>query len=127
MLSQQFFGGKDQIYLAAMRRILADFGAEVRGELRSAAPDDRAAAIYRTLGTCFGYAIAHFTRFYEIRHLQVLGRVLSGPGGELLLEHANKVLRDEFPDLAKSLEVSMPDETQKRHGQAIAAASLPRL
>lgn len=46
-LAHHYFGGKDQIYLAAMRRILADFGAEVRGELRSAAPDDRAAAIVR--------------------------------------------------------------------------------
>ncbi|RKX34431.1 MAG: ROK family protein [Verrucomicrobia bacterium] len=91
------------------------------------AGDDRAAAIYRTLGTCFGYAIAHFARFYEIHHLQVLGRVLSGPGGDLLLDHANRVLRDEFPELARSLTISMPDETQKRHGQAIAAASLPPL
>lgn len=89
--------------------------------------DDRAAAIYRTLGTCFGYAIAHFARFYEIHHLQVLGRVLSGSGGDLLLDHANTVLRDEFPQLAQSLTISMPDEAQKRHGQAIAAASLPPL
>jgi predicted NBD/HSP70 family sugar kinase len=91
------------------------------------AGDDRAAAIYRTLGTCFGYAIAHFARFYEIRHLQVLGRVLSGSGGDLLLDHANTVLRDEFPELANAITISMPDEAQKRHGQAIAAASLPPL
>jgi predicted NBD/HSP70 family sugar kinase len=91
------------------------------------ANDDGAAAIYRTLGTCFGYALAHFAQFYEIRHLQVLGRVLSGRGGELLLDHAKIVLRDEFPELAKSLTIGMPDETQKRHGQAIAGASLPPL
>ena len=91
------------------------------------AGDDRAAAIYRTLGTCFGYAIAHFAQFYEVRHLQVLGRVLSGRGGEILLEHANTVLQDEFPELAQALTIGTPDETQKRHGQAIAAASLPPL
>jgi predicted NBD/HSP70 family sugar kinase len=91
------------------------------------ANDDRAAALYRTLGTCFGYAIAHFAQFYEIRHLQVLGRVLSGRGGELLLAQANTVLQDEFPELAKFLTLGMPDETQKRHGQAIAGASLPPL
>ncbi len=46
-LAHHYFGGKDQIFLAAMRRILSDFGAEVRAELGSAAPHDRAAAIIR--------------------------------------------------------------------------------
>ena len=33
--------------------------------------DERAAAIYRTIGTCFGYTIAHFAEFYEFRHLLI--------------------------------------------------------
>ena len=33
----------------------------------------------------------------------------------------------EFPDLHKSVALVTPDETLKRHGQAIAAASLPAL
>ncbi|MGD9864860.1 MAG: transcriptional regulator BetI, partial [Pseudodonghicola sp.] len=49
-LAHHYFGGKDQIFLAAMRRILSDFGTEVRRELRAAAPRDRAAAIVRA---CF--------------------------------------------------------------------------
>ncbi len=87
--------------------------------------DERAARVYRTIGTCFGYAVAQYARFYAIRHLLVLGRVLSGPGGELLLDQARTVLRDEFPETAAAIELRMPDEKQKRHGQAIAAASLP--
>ncbi|MGD9864402.1 MAG: TetR family transcriptional regulator C-terminal domain-containing protein, partial [Pseudodonghicola sp.] len=43
-------GGKDQLFQAAMRRNLSDFGTEVRRQLRAAAPRDRAAAIVRA---CF--------------------------------------------------------------------------
>ena len=49
-LAHHYFGGKDQIFLAAMRRILRDFGAEVRTELGKATPDGRAEAIIRA---CF--------------------------------------------------------------------------
>lgn len=46
-LAHHYFGGKDQIFLAAMRRILSDFGAEARREMAAAAPGQRAAAIIR--------------------------------------------------------------------------------
>ena len=49
-LAHHYFGGKDQIFLAAMRRILSDFGAEVRAELAKAPHDGRAEAIIRA---CF--------------------------------------------------------------------------
>lgn len=42
-LAHHYFGGKDQIFLAAMRQILRDFGTEVRSALR-AAPTPRARA-----------------------------------------------------------------------------------
>jgi hypothetical protein len=59
--------------------------------------------------------------------LLILGRVTSGAGGELIIEKAEEVIRDEFPELAGPLQLITPDEQFKRHGQAIAAASLPRL
>lgn len=89
--------------------------------------DDRAAAIYRTIGNYLGYAIPHCMDFYQIRHLLLLGRVMSGQGGELIIEQARSVLQDEFPEIADCLQISTPDENLKRHGQAIAAASLPKL
>lgn len=89
--------------------------------------DDRAAAIYRSIGIYLGYSIPQFTRFYEIKHLLLLGRVMSGAGGELIIAEAHQVLRDEFPELDGKVLISTPDEKMKRHGQAIAAASLPRL
>ncbi|MDF1718234.1 MAG: transcriptional regulator BetI [Antarcticimicrobium sp.] len=46
-LAHHYFGGKDQIFLAAMRSILADFAGDVRRELAGTAPPDRAAAIVR--------------------------------------------------------------------------------
>ena len=91
-----------------------------------AAGDPRARRIYETIGVWFGYAIATYADFYEVRNLLVLGRVLTGAGGDLILSTANEVLRAEFPELAERLRFHIPDEKEKRHGQAIAAASLPR-
>lgn len=91
------------------------------------AGDARARAIYDSIGVCFGYAIAHYADFYEVRNLLVLGRVTSGEGGEVILERAMAVLRAEFPALAETIQLRTPDEKNKRHGQATAAASLPAL
>ena len=55
----------------------------------------------------------------------VLGRVTSGPGGDVMLDTAREVLRADFPELAAAIDLRMPGEKEKRHGQAIAAASLP--
>ncbi|MCS6243643.1 MAG: ROK family protein [Opitutus sp.] len=92
-----------------------------------AAGDDRALAIYESIGVMLGYSIAHYAEFYELRNLLVLGRVTTGSGGEVILEKAGEVLRAEFPQLAAGLRLTMPDEKDKRHGQAVAAASLPAL
>ena len=42
-----------------------------------------------------------------------------------MLDRARHVLNVDFPELADRLSFHMPDEKNKRHGQAIAAASLP--
>ena len=122
----------------AVGRIIPASGLEISGELplperlvrvqeRMAAGDERAARIYRTIGTCFGYAVAHWSDFYDLRHVLILGRVTSGAGGEVILREAQAVLAAEFPALASQVRFHMPDEKDKRHGQAIAAASLPSL
>ncbi|MBR4957097.1 MAG: ROK family protein [Lentisphaeria bacterium] len=88
--------------------------------------DARAAAIYRTIGVCFGYTVAHFADFYELQNLLFLGRVSSGEGGEIIMEEAKKVIAREFPEYAH-IQFRVPDEKFKRHGQAVVAASLPAL
>lgn len=87
--------------------------------------DQRARKIYQTIGTYVGYGVAHFAAFYELRHVLVLGRVTSGEGGDLIVDGAREVLDVEFPELARQIAFHVPDEKDKRHGQAIAAASLP--
>lgn len=89
--------------------------------------DARARGIYESIGICFGYAVAHYAEFYELKHVLMLGRVTSGPGGDIILARAQDVLKEEFPQLAGNVTVRLPDEKQKRLGQAVAAASLPAL
>ena len=83
--------------------------------------------IYETIGTCFGYAIAHYADFYHIELLIIMGRVTSGEGGQVMIDKAKEVLEVEFPELAKQITLTQPDEKMKRHGQAVAAASLPTI
>ena len=68
-LAHHYFGGKDQIFLAAMRQILSDFGAEARNELKAAAPNERAQAIIRACfaPSCFSPdVIAAWMTFYVL-------------------------------------------------------------
>ena len=87
--------------------------------------DERAAKIYETIGAYFGYAVAYYAIFYDIKHVLLMGRVSSGEGGSILHKNAQKVLREEFPELAEKITIHLPDESSRRVGQSIAAASLP--
>jgi predicted NBD/HSP70 family sugar kinase len=95
----------------------------VQVQQKMAAGDERAEQIYQTIGVYLGYAVADYADFYDFDHLLVLGRVMTGRGGEVILEQARQVLRREFPEI--KINFHLPDEKEKRHGQAIAAASLP--
>ncbi len=89
--------------------------------------DKNAADIYDTIGAYFGYAIAYYAEFYDIKHVLIMGRVTSGQGGQILLERAQEVLDVEFPELAKKIQLHIPDEKSRRVGQSVAAASLPEI
>ena len=89
--------------------------------------DARARKIWETLGCELGYAIAHYADIYHFRHVLVLGRVTSGEGGPIMLERAQEVLQIEFPGLQGRAMLHLPDESNRRVGQAVAAASLPAL
>ncbi len=89
--------------------------------------DERAARIYETIGTYLGYSVAHYADFYDFRHLLILGRVTTGPGGDIILNRAREITASEFPELASRINVQLPDEKSRRVGQAVAAASLPAL
>ena len=89
--------------------------------------DDRARKIYGTIGAYLGYGIAHFSDFYDLEKVLILGRVTSGPGGDVIIAEAKEVLKVEFPELGDRIAFHLPDEKNKRHGQAVAAASLPKI
>ncbi len=89
--------------------------------------DTGATQIWQSIGIYLGYAIAHYSDFYDLKHVLVLGRVTSGRGGSIIIEKAKQVLQTEFPDLYANINIQLPDETSRRVGQAIAAASLPAL
>ena len=89
--------------------------------------DERAKAIYETIGAYFGYSLAYYAEFYDIKHVLIMGRVTSGEGGEILLNKAREVIATEFPELNEKITLNIPDEKARRVGQSVAAASLPKL
>ena len=80
--------------------------------------------VFRNIGVYLGYALAYYALFYEIDEVLVLGRVMSGKGGEIIAAQARSVLA-QYPSCAFS--VRIPDEEERRLGQAYAAATMPRL
>ena len=92
-----------------------------------AAGDPRAALVYETIGTYLGYALLDYRGYYDFRHVLLLGRVTTGPGGDVINARARAVLEAEAPDTASEITFHAASERDKRHGQAVAAASLPNL
>ena len=91
------------------------------------ADDPRAQSVFADIGVYLAYATVQYSRFYDIKRMMVLGRVMSGKGGEMILSTCQKVLKEEFPGLYQTLEVMLPDENTRRVGQSVAAASLPEI
>ncbi|WP_299964289.1 transcriptional regulator BetI [uncultured Roseobacter sp.] len=109
-LAHHYFGGKDQIFLAAMRQILRDFGIEVRRGLRTArTPQARAVAVIEASFSpnCFSpetvsawmtlYAQAQ-TNGEMLRLLRLYQRRLASN-----LRHALRPLTPEAEDCAETL------------------------
>jgi len=128
----QYFSQQAVVRLAPAAGIALDESKGVPEQLVDiqemfAAGDERPRAIYETIGCYLGYAVAHYADFYDIRHLLIMGRVTSGEGGQIILKKAQEVLEVEFPKLASQINMNLPDESERRVGQAIAAASLPEI
>ena len=90
-----------------------------------AADDARAKAVYESIGVYLGHTLGLYAMFYDIHHVQMMGRVMSGKGGDIIMETASRVMDEEYPDVAFRPEA--PDEKTRRVGQSAAAASLPEL
>ena len=89
--------------------------------------DPRAAKIYESIGVYLGHTLAYYYDLYGFRYVLLLGRVMSGKGGDILFDTAKRVLADEYADVAGSFKLTLPDEKFRRVGQSMAAASLPEI
>ena len=89
--------------------------------------DPRAVQVYESIGTYLGHTLAYYYEHYGFRYVLLLGRVMSGKGGDLLLATCRKVLDEEYPEYADQILLTLPDEKFRRVGQSMAAASLPEL
>ena len=92
-----------------------------------AAGDERAARVYETIGAYVGHAVLEYREWYDVEHVLLLGRVMTGTGGEVIRDCARDVLRVEDPAAAVAISFHEVSERDKRHGQAVAAASLPAI
>ena len=90
-------------------------------------PNSPAEAIYRSIGVYLGHSLALYHHFYGFKHVLLLGRVMSGKGGDIILDTCRQVLADEYPELSGKIIPTLPDEKARRVGQSVAAASLPEL
>jgi len=88
---------------------------------------EAARQVYESIGTYLGHTLAYYYELYDCKHVLLLGRVMSGKGGDLILSTCKEVLKDEFPALAEKVNVMLPDEKTRRVGQSAAAASLPEI
>lgn len=87
--------------------------------------DPHAAAIYQSIGVYLGHTLAYYYDLYQCRNVLLLGRVMSGRGGDVILETCRQILDSEYPELAGKLIPALPDEAFRRVGQSVAEASLP--
>lgn len=86
--------------------------------------DQLATQIYTDIGIYLAHTLPYYALFYDMKHLLLLGRVMGGKGGNIILDTCKKVLAADYPEMS-GLDISLPDETNRRVGQSIAAASLP--
>ena len=90
-------------------------------------PGSPAEAIFRSIGVYLGHSLALYHHFYGFKHVLLLGRVMSGRGGDIILDGCKQGLADEDPEIADKINPTLPDEKARRVGQSVAAASLPEL
>lgn len=81
--------------------------------------------IFRSIGVYLGHTLALYYHFYGYSHVLLLGRVMSGRGGDLILSTAQEVLDGHYPNISSEISLALPDEKARRVGQSVAAASLP--
>lgn len=89
-------------------------------QARAGAGDDRALAAFSELGRLLGLTLPWYRRLTGCESVLLLGRVVGGAGGEHLVRSCRAALKD----AGETIEILLPEESQRRVGQAAAAAFL---
>ncbi len=89
--------------------------------------DARAVKIYETIGAYLAHTLVNYHSLYGFKHVLLLGRVMSGKGGDIILTVCKNILADEYPEVNAKIKPALPDEKFRRVGQSAAAASLPKI
>ena len=87
--------------------------------------DALATQVFKDIGIYLANTLPFYAKFYDIKHVLLLGRVMGGKGGNIIFETCKEVLAKDFKEFA-DLDISLPDESSRRVGQSIAAASLAK-
>ena len=82
--------------------------------------DVGALGVFSELGRMLGLTLPWYRRLLGCRNVLLLGRVISGAGGERLAE----ACRTELRRAGEEMELFLPEESLRRVGQAAAAALL---
>ena len=78
---------------------------------------------YEDMGIYLGSSLALYKKFLDIRNVLLLGRVMTGVGGDIIINKANEYLKEKHIDI----NVFTADENFKRLGQSFVAAGLVKL
>ncbi len=88
---------------------------------------EAAKQVFQTIGVYLAYGLKLYYRFYRMAVVLILGRVVSGQGGQVIFETTIQTLNQIAPELSNSFTIVLPEESKRRVGQSIAAASLPSI
>jgi hypothetical protein len=78
--------------------------------------------VFQSMGVYLGHTLPYYWDLYGFKHVLLLGRVMSGEGGNIILDVARKVIAEEYAGY--NFNIHTPDEKARRVGQSVAAASL---
>lgn len=94
-------------------------------QMRAEQGNSSAINIFRTIGCYLGHTLAYYHEIYKFQYVLLLGRVMSGAGGDAIFSAAQKVLTEEYTDIAEKIAINLPLEEKRSISQGLAAASLP--
>lgn len=89
--------------------------------------NEKAESVFSSMGIYLAESLVYYYDFYHFEEVLLLGRVMSGKGGDIILKTATSYIEREFPTFVNLFHISLPDEKSRRVGQAVAAASLPKV